>query len=243
VPKSALAGVLISINKSTQQLSVSVDGMPRYLFTVSTGRAGYGTPNGTYHPEWMAKSWFSKRYYNSPMPHSIFFHRGYAIHGSYEINKLGGPASHGCVRLHPEDANVLYALVQREGMAATTIVVSGSIPTFVRKRAPITQPHREMQPAPTFFFPLFRIPLTRNGIADPARVRRHRDQMRRSILPPTHHASLPPMPVSNQRNHGCDSSANGISACNQWYSGMVDCCRTRPGRHGRTVIGSLAFAC
>jgi hypothetical protein len=86
----ASAAVLISVNKSTQQMSVAVDGVPRYRFTVSTGRAGYGTPNGSYHPQRLAASWFSKLYYNSPMPHSIFFHGGYAIHGSYEINRLGG---------------------------------------------------------------------------------------------------------------------------------------------------------
>jgi hypothetical protein len=70
----ALAAVLISVDKSTQQMSVSVDGVPRYRFAVSTGRAGYGTPSGTYHPERLAASWFLKLYYNSPMPHSIFFH-------------------------------------------------------------------------------------------------------------------------------------------------------------------------
>ena len=122
------ANILISVDKSTQQMSVSVDGVPRYRFAVSTGRAGYGTPNGTYHPQRLAASWFSKLYYNSPMPHSIFFHGGYAIHGSYDINRLGGPASHGCIRLHPANAGALFDLVKSEGMTATTIVVSGSNP-------------------------------------------------------------------------------------------------------------------
>ena len=123
---SASANVLISINKNSQQMSVSVDGVPRYQFTVSTGRAGYGTPSGTYHPQRMARTWFSKEYYNSPMPHSIFFHGGFAIHGSYEISRLGGPASHGCIRLHPANAAALFALVKSEGTGATTIVVSGN---------------------------------------------------------------------------------------------------------------------
>jgi hypothetical protein len=124
----AAARVVVTIDKSTQHMSVSVDGAPRYNFAVSTGRAGYGTPNGTYHPQRLARTWFSKKYYNSPMPHSIFFHGGYAIHGSYEISRLGGPASHGCVRLHPSNAATLYALVQREGASNTTIVVTGSNP-------------------------------------------------------------------------------------------------------------------
>jgi hypothetical protein len=130
----ASAHVLISVDKGSQQMTVSLDGAPRYRFSVSTGRPGYGTPNGTFHPQRMELTWFSKEYYNSPMPHSIFFHGGFAIHGSYEINALGGPASHGCIRLHPDDAATLYALVQQQGMAATTIVVSGE--AAGRARAP-----------------------------------------------------------------------------------------------------------
>ncbi len=125
VASGAFADVLIAVDKRAQQMTVSVDGVPRYHFAVSTGRAGYGTPSGTYHPQRLERTWFSKEYYNSPMPHSIFFHAGYAIHGSYEISRLGGPASHGCIRLHPANAATLFALVQRQGMDATTIVVSG----------------------------------------------------------------------------------------------------------------------
>ena len=122
---AARASVLVSIDKSTQRMSVSVDGVPRYHWAVSTGRAGYGTPSGTYRPRRMERTWFSKEYYNSPMPHSIFFHGGYAIHGSYEIHRLGGPASHGCIRLHPANAATLFAVVKQRGMSDTTIVVSG----------------------------------------------------------------------------------------------------------------------
>ena len=137
----ASADVLISVDKSTQQMSVSVDSAPRYRFAVSTGRAGYGTPSGTYRPQRLAASWFSKLYYNSPMPHSIFFHGGYAIHGSYEINRLGGPASHGCIRLHPANAAALFELVKNEGLGATTIIVSGSNPVVASRPAASLQPY------------------------------------------------------------------------------------------------------
>jgi hypothetical protein len=137
----AFARVLVIVDKNTQQMSVSVDGVPRYRFAVSTGRAGYGTPNGTYHPQRLAASWFSKLYYNSPMPHSIFFHGGYAIHGSYEINRLGGPASHGCIRLHPANAAALFELVKSQGMTATSIVVSGSNPVIASSPVPSQRPH------------------------------------------------------------------------------------------------------
>jgi lipoprotein-anchoring transpeptidase ErfK/SrfK len=113
---------------------VSVDGVPRYHFAVSTGRAGFGTPNGTYQPQRLERTWFSKEYYNSPMPHSIFFHGGYAIHGSYEISRLGGPASHGCIRLHPQNAATLFALVKQQGAGSTTIVVSGQSAAVARRR-------------------------------------------------------------------------------------------------------------
>jgi lipoprotein-anchoring transpeptidase ErfK/SrfK len=119
----AEAAVVVNIDRSSQTMSVSVDGDGRYLWRVSTARQGYITPPGTYRPQMMARRWFSRLYYNSPMPYSIFFHGGYAIHGTYEISRLGGPASHGCVRLDPDHAAILFDLVEREGMSRTTIVV------------------------------------------------------------------------------------------------------------------------
>jgi len=117
------AAVVVNIDRSVQRMSVVVDGMPRYNWRVSTARRGYITPPGTYHPETLARHWFSRKYYNSPMPHSIFFYGGFAIHGSYEISHLGRPASHGCVRLDPGNAAILFSLVQHEGTGATTIVI------------------------------------------------------------------------------------------------------------------------
>jgi lipoprotein-anchoring transpeptidase ErfK/SrfK len=122
-PDRAAANIVVHIDRSSQRMAVVVDGEPRYNWRISTARRGYITPPGSYHPEMMARRWFSKRYYNSPMPHSIFFYRGYAIHGTYEISRLGGPASHGCVRLDPSNAAILFGLVEREGMSRTTIVV------------------------------------------------------------------------------------------------------------------------
>jgi len=142
VANAAHANVVIAIDKSKQQMSVSVDGQTRYHWSVSTARAGYVTPNGTYHPEFLARRWFSHKYYGSPMPHSIFFHGGFAIHGSYEISHLGRAASHGCIRLHPDHAAVLFALVKQEGNANTEIVVTGSDPAarYVAARRPYYYP-------------------------------------------------------------------------------------------------------
>jgi hypothetical protein len=122
--ESAEAKLDILVDKATQRMLVIQDGYIRYMWPVSTGRDELATPNGVYAPQRLERNWFSTAYYNSPMPYSIFFHNGYAIHGSYAIDKLGGPASHGCVRLHPHHAAVLFELVQQEGPANTTIEIT-----------------------------------------------------------------------------------------------------------------------
>ncbi|THD59997.1 MAG: L,D-transpeptidase [Bradyrhizobium sp.] len=118
------AEVVVQIDKSSQRMAVSVDGEMRYNWPVSTGRDGYGTPSGTFHPQSMARHYFSRKYYNAPMPHAIFFYYGFAIHGTNDISRLGGPASHGCVRLHPSHAAALFALVERNGSRNTRIEIS-----------------------------------------------------------------------------------------------------------------------
>lgn len=148
---SAQAGILVTVDKSDQQLSVAVDGFELYTWPTSTARAGYVTPNGSYHPQRLARTWFSRKYYNSPMPYSIFFYGGFAIHGSYEIRWLGHPASHGCVRLLPAHAKILFDLVEDRPLSDTTIVVTGTRPASprptVRRRSrhwPASQPPTSM---------------------------------------------------------------------------------------------------
>ena len=123
----AQAGIVVTVDKSAQRLTVAIDGATRYDWPVSTARWGYLTPNGSYRPERLERKWFSRKYDWSPMPYSIFFDGGYAIHGSYEISHLGRPASHGCIRLHPQNAAILFALV-KEHLRDTQIVVTGAAP-------------------------------------------------------------------------------------------------------------------
>ena len=124
LPSAAFAGVVAQINLSSQRMHVFVNGKPAYTWKVSTARSGYRTPTGTYKPYHLARRHYSSIYNNSPMPHSIFFYKGYAIHGSYETKYLGRAASHGCVRLHPSNAARLYSLVQRYGAGNTTIRIT-----------------------------------------------------------------------------------------------------------------------
>ena len=139
----AEAGIVVTVDKSAQQLTVAVDGATRFAWPVSTARWGYRTPNGSYRPQWLARKWFSRQYDWSPMPYSIFFDGGYAIHGSYEVSHLGRPASHGCIRLHPDNAAVLFALVKAH-MRDTQIVVTGESPAQ-RARGEGVRPARSFE--------------------------------------------------------------------------------------------------
>ena len=126
----AQAAVLVTIDKSVQQMTVAVDGRPLYQWPVSTGKAGYDTPNGKFKAFRMERDHFSKEWDDAPMPFSIFFTpKGHAIHGSYDTKRLGSPASHGCVRLLPANAEKLFALVEQEGVLNTTVVLTGVAPS------------------------------------------------------------------------------------------------------------------
>jgi lipoprotein-anchoring transpeptidase ErfK/SrfK len=118
---AARAEIVVKVDKSTQRMSVIVDGEHRYTWAVSTGV--YGTPSGTYRPQSLARYHRSTIYHNAPMPYSIFYDGNYAIHGTTHISRLGGRASKGCIRLHPSNAAILFALVQKEGLGNTRISI------------------------------------------------------------------------------------------------------------------------
>jgi hypothetical protein len=153
VAGDAEAKLDLYIDKSTQQMSVIRNGALLYAWPVSTGLDRFSTPSGVYTPERLEPIWYSKAY-NSPMPYAIFFHHGYAIHGSYDVTQLGDPASHGCVRLHPQEAALLFAMVEQEGPANTTIVVAGGPP------APVPPRYRDFDEPP-------RSPYVRDGAIPP----------------------------------------------------------------------------
>jgi len=124
---AAQAKVAITVDKDNQQMTVAVDGVARYHWPVSTGIPSYETPNGSFRTFRMEEDHFSKEFDDAPMPHSIFFTKiGHAIHGTDSVNRLGSPASHGCVRLSRANASTLYALVQQQGVLNTTVTLTGS---------------------------------------------------------------------------------------------------------------------
>ncbi len=134
VGTAADAGVVVTVDKTEQSLTVEVDGATRHQWAVSTGRWGYSTPVGSYRPQRLERQWYSRKYDWSPMPYSIFFNGGYAIHGSYEVSRLGRPASHGCIRLHPNNAATLFELVQRRPSDTRIVVIGGDRPAMVSSR-------------------------------------------------------------------------------------------------------------
>ncbi|POF28660.1 L,D-transpeptidase [Roseibium marinum] len=120
---NAAQKVTATIDLSEQRLYLYVDGRLRDKWAVSTARKGYRTPVGSYRPTRLERDWHSRKYDWAPMPYSIFFLGGYAIHGTTDLKHLGQPASHGCIRLHPDHAARLFNLVQQVGKASTRIVV------------------------------------------------------------------------------------------------------------------------
>ncbi len=120
---SALAAIVVRIRLSNQTMNVTVDGSDFASWPVSTARRGYRTPVGTYAPYSLERMHYSKLYDYTPMPYSVFFRTGYAIHGTYDLRHLGRPVSHGCVRLSPGNARSLFELIQSQGRQNTTIEI------------------------------------------------------------------------------------------------------------------------
>ena len=148
----ASANVLIRIDKSTQQMGVYVDGNLRWQWPVSTGIPGRDTPSGTFHAFRMEASHFSKEFDDAPMPHSIFFTKiGHAVHGYLDTRHIGTPASHGCVRLNPDNATKLYSLVEQQGVLNTTVVVTGDVRiALARRPAPSAEANVQPVAAPSY---------------------------------------------------------------------------------------------
>jgi lipoprotein-anchoring transpeptidase ErfK/SrfK len=117
------APVSVTIDISSQSMAVRVNGWHYASWKVSTARSGYWTPRGNFRVQRMARVYYSRKYDNSPMPNSLFFKGGYAIHGSNYLKSLGRPASHGCIRLHPSNAARLYSLVQQHGARNVRITI------------------------------------------------------------------------------------------------------------------------
>lgn len=145
----------VAVDLTKQRLTVTEHGKVKHSWPISSGVAGFRTPTGNYRPQWAAKMWYSKKYDDAPMPHSVFFHDGFAIHATYATGRLGRTASHGCVRLSPSNAEAFYKLVHKHGYAHTRISITGtprdSAPAVAQKPAapgPYAQGYPAAKPRP-----------------------------------------------------------------------------------------------
>jgi lipoprotein-anchoring transpeptidase ErfK/SrfK len=111
------------VDLSDQRMYVYLDERLVYTFPVSSGRGSYGTPTGRWNAYWLSPKHRSRKYNNAPMPWAVFFNGGYAVHGTTDLRNLGRPASHGCIRLHPDNARTFFRMVQTSGKESTLISI------------------------------------------------------------------------------------------------------------------------
>lgn len=123
-PAAFAANLIANVSLSSQTMTVSQNGIVRYRWKVSTARKGYVTPQGSWSAKWLSKNHRSRKYDDAPMPYAVFFNGGYAVHATYDLKRLGRPASHGCIRLHPENAAEFFSLASQNGLRNTRIIVT-----------------------------------------------------------------------------------------------------------------------
>lgn len=123
-PSAFAANLIANISLSSQTMTVSQNGIVRHRWKVSTARKGYVTPRGSWSAKWLSKNHRSRKYDDAPMPYAVFFNGGYAVHATFDLKRLGRPASHGCIRLHPENAAEFFSLASQYGLKNTKIVVT-----------------------------------------------------------------------------------------------------------------------
>ena len=125
--RPAAPSIVITVDKSTQRMTVTVDGVKRWTWPVSTGRRGHATPAGSFQAFRLERDHYSKEWDDAPMPHSIFFtKRGHAIHGSYDTAPARLAGFRRLRAAHPDNATQLFALVQQHGVLNTTVVIAGA---------------------------------------------------------------------------------------------------------------------
>jgi len=129
------------IDLSTQTMTVSDKSGELYRWPISSARAGYTTPVGTFTVSWTSRMHYSRQYDWAPMPYAVFFRQGVAVHATNAVGNLGRPASPGCVRLALQNARAFYDLVERHGMALTQVTVHGKPPY-----SPMVAQRRNQQP-------------------------------------------------------------------------------------------------
>lgn len=121
--RAETSNIVVRVIVEEQLMHVFHGGKLVHEWPVSTARTGKITPRGQWTAQFLSRNHRSSRYNNAPMPFAIFYDGHYAVHGTDQIGMLGRPASAGCVRLHPENARVLFDMARAEGLENVQIVV------------------------------------------------------------------------------------------------------------------------
>lgn len=119
---SKSGSVVARVSLAKQTMTVTVNGNKRYTWKISSGRAGYSTPRGTYRPQRLYSSYYSKKYDLAAMPSAVFYSGGFAVHGTYAVGRLGSRASHGCIRLSNSNARTFLGLARTYGRNVKIII-------------------------------------------------------------------------------------------------------------------------
>lgn len=120
------SSITIHIDKNKQRMTVIENGIVKFSgWKVSTGRRGFDTRSGRFTPFEMNKNYFSKKF-KAILPYGIKFDGGNLIHATPGLGYLGQKRSHGCVRLSPANAKILFEMVRRAGMKNTTVIVQNA---------------------------------------------------------------------------------------------------------------------
>ena len=111
VPVSFVPRNAVVVSKANQKVFYFKDGDLENVFICSTALPRYDLAPGRYKVYYRSRNHHSREY-DVDMPYALFFHQGYALHATRAIRRLGRPASHGCIRLHPRDAKTLFGKVE-----------------------------------------------------------------------------------------------------------------------------------
>jgi len=139
--------LVANINLATQRMHVVVNGVEEHVWKISSGTRSNNTPTGTWKPYRMHRMWHSRKYEMAPMPYSVFYHKGFAVHGTQYVSRLGRPASHGCIRLRTTNAKKFYDLVREHGRILTQVNVTGA---YAWKTPPRAKPRRVVRKRTTY---------------------------------------------------------------------------------------------
>ena len=130
--KRQTCAVWVKVSKATQTAELYINGELQGDWDVSTGTAGHGTPNLDKHPNGRIYEKYSSTKYPGGdykglgnMPYAVFISGGIALHGTPKGNwkKLGRKASHGCVRMHPDNGLMVNRLVRKYGVSNSWVTI------------------------------------------------------------------------------------------------------------------------